>query len=167
MTSDNPFISASCVGEVCRCGAPAVRKVGEEIPFDDPNPHRHNLTAYVCAQCFANLLGPLAAKQVGLSASPALGEGDAPVAWRFMLDGGWQYSAIDPRPHISGTVQPLYTHPTPSTPAGEELRERLENALACIEKVPGKAHYALLDQAEADIREVLAALQPQAEGKKE
>lgn len=30
------FISASCGGERCRCGAAATHKVGEEIPHDEP-----------------------------------------------------------------------------------------------------------------------------------
>ena len=59
-----PFVSATCQGERCRCGAPAVKKVGEEIAFDDPNPQRHNLTAYVCAHHYAELMGPLGAAQV-------------------------------------------------------------------------------------------------------
>lgn len=62
-----PHISASCVGEYCHCGAPAAKKVGEEILHDDPMPNRHNLTAYVCAAHYAEMMGPLGAKQVGLS----------------------------------------------------------------------------------------------------
>jgi hypothetical protein len=58
--------SKTCIGECCWCGAPAAKKVGEEIPFDDPNPNRHNLTSYVCAEHYAQLMGPLGAKQVGL-----------------------------------------------------------------------------------------------------
>lgn len=46
-------ISEACRGEVChRCSAPATHKIGEEILFDDPNPIRHNLTAYICCDCF-------------------------------------------------------------------------------------------------------------------
>lgn len=60
------FVSASCEGETCMCGQPAVRKIGEEIPRDDPLPHRHNLTAYVCAEHYAMLLGPRAARSVGV-----------------------------------------------------------------------------------------------------
>ena len=41
-----PFISATCGGERCFCGAAAARKVGEEIPRDDPSyRRRHNYTA--------------------------------------------------------------------------------------------------------------------------
>jgi len=36
----------------------ATHKVGEEIPHDDPNPHRHNLTAYVCCLHFQQIMGP-------------------------------------------------------------------------------------------------------------
>jgi hypothetical protein len=64
--SGEPWISATCQGELCRCGRPAVRKIGEEIAFDDPFSFRHNLTAYVCAIHFAEILGPAAARQVGL-----------------------------------------------------------------------------------------------------
>lgn len=60
--------SVTCVGERCFCGKPAAKKVGEEIPIDDPQPYRHNLTAYVCAEHYAQLMGPLGAQQVGLSA---------------------------------------------------------------------------------------------------
>lgn len=53
------FVSKTCEGERCFCGAPAVRKVGEEIPYDDPLPHRHNLTAYICAKHFKIIFGRL------------------------------------------------------------------------------------------------------------
>jgi hypothetical protein len=50
-------VSASCRGERCSmCGAPAAAKVGEEIPHDDPHPYRHNLTAYVCAAHFDQIM---------------------------------------------------------------------------------------------------------------
>ena len=65
------FVSATCEGEVCFCGSPAVRKIGEEIPYDDPMPNRHNLTAYVCAEHFAMVLGSLAARSVGIGAQNA------------------------------------------------------------------------------------------------
>lgn len=55
-----PFISASCVGEWCKCGSRAEHKVGEEIAFDDPMPNRHNLTAYICHRCFVDLMGSAA-----------------------------------------------------------------------------------------------------------
>lgn len=60
------FVSATCEGELCRCGRAAVRKVGEEIPCDDPRPRRHNLTAYVCAEHYAEIMGPVGAEQVGM-----------------------------------------------------------------------------------------------------
>jgi hypothetical protein len=41
------------------CGKPAAAKVGEEIFDDDPHPYRHNFTAYVCADHFAQIMGPL------------------------------------------------------------------------------------------------------------
>jgi hypothetical protein len=61
------FVSGSCVGEFCsacyqtaRVKVPAKHKLGEEIPFDDPNPRRHNLTAYVCCAHFRGVVGPAA-----------------------------------------------------------------------------------------------------------
>ena len=67
-----PFVSPTCGGERCFCGAAAVRKVGEEIPRDDPSyRRRHNLTAYVCAEHFAMILGPAAARSVGHALHPA------------------------------------------------------------------------------------------------
>jgi hypothetical protein len=69
------MVSAACHGEICWCGAPAVKKVGEEILFDDPNPARHNLTRYICGPHYAQLMGPLGAKQVGVEAvRPPVGE---------------------------------------------------------------------------------------------
>jgi hypothetical protein len=54
-------VSASCEGERCTaCGAPASHKVGEEIQWDDPQPNRHNLTAYLCCFHFAKVFGPAA-----------------------------------------------------------------------------------------------------------
>lgn len=57
------FISPSCDGERCFCGAAAVRKIAEDA-LDSPQ--RHPLTAYVCADHFALLMGPVGARQVGL-----------------------------------------------------------------------------------------------------
>lgn len=55
---DRHFTSASCGGEVCSvCGTPAKHKLGEEIWNDDPNPYRHNLTAYVCCEHFRMIVG--------------------------------------------------------------------------------------------------------------
>jgi hypothetical protein len=71
MTSElNGFVSKACGGERCHCGEPAVRKVGEEILFDDPMPRRHNLTAYICARHYAELMGPLGAQHVGYTRPP-------------------------------------------------------------------------------------------------
>jgi hypothetical protein len=67
----------ACIGEKCWCGAPAAKKVGEEILFDDPNPNRHNLTSYVCAAHYAQLMGPLGAKQIGFDPpNTSIGERD-------------------------------------------------------------------------------------------
>lgn len=60
--------SKTCIGERCWCGALAAKKVGEEIAIDDPTPHRHNLTSYICAAHYAQLMGPLGAEQVGVEA---------------------------------------------------------------------------------------------------
>lgn len=52
------FVSASCGGERCRlCRNPAAAKIGEEIAMDDPAPHRHNLTSYVCREHFIEIFG--------------------------------------------------------------------------------------------------------------
>ena len=59
--------SRACVGEKCWCGAAAAKKIGEEILFDDPMPTRHNLTAYVCASHYAQMMGRAGAEQVGLA----------------------------------------------------------------------------------------------------
>ena len=61
------MVSKACVGEHCWCGDPAVKKVGEEILFDDPMPRRHNLTAYICAEHYTQLMGPMGAEQVALA----------------------------------------------------------------------------------------------------
>lgn len=56
--SKNYFISGSCKGEICSvCGKDATNKLGEEIPSDDPNKMRHNLTAYVCREHFTMIVG--------------------------------------------------------------------------------------------------------------
>jgi hypothetical protein len=55
---EGAFISGSCKGEVCSvCGKPAEKKLGEEIPSDDPDQNRHNLTAYVCYGHFKMIVG--------------------------------------------------------------------------------------------------------------
>ncbi len=52
------FVSLSCIGVRCSmCGQPAAHKVGEEMMSDDPNPIRHNLTAYVCCTHFSAIMG--------------------------------------------------------------------------------------------------------------
>lgn len=58
------YIPASCEGQFCFCGKPAVRKVGEEIMRDDPYPVRHNLTSYICGDHYIQLMGPAAARQL-------------------------------------------------------------------------------------------------------
>lgn len=58
--SSSRFVSATCKGEKCSvCGKNATNKLGEEIPYDDPNPNRHNLTAYVCREHFRMIVGRL------------------------------------------------------------------------------------------------------------
>lgn len=52
------FVSATCEGEKCFCGEPASHKVEEAIAYDDPNPHRHGLTTYVCRAHFREMMGP-------------------------------------------------------------------------------------------------------------
>ena len=54
------FVSGCCEGERCRCGNAAEHKVEEVIFYDDPMPHRHPLTSYICHQHFVELMGPAA-----------------------------------------------------------------------------------------------------------
>lgn len=54
------FVSASCEGERCHCGAPAEHKVEETIFHDEPMPNRHPLTAYICHKHFREIMGPFA-----------------------------------------------------------------------------------------------------------
>lgn len=57
-TDIKQFVSRSCKGEICSvCGKDATNKLGEEIPFDDPDKNRHNLTAYVCREHFTMIVG--------------------------------------------------------------------------------------------------------------
>lgn len=49
--------SSSCKGQKCPCGEPAARKVGEEEMWDRPIAG-HNLTSYICEECFWWLMGP-------------------------------------------------------------------------------------------------------------
>ncbi len=58
------FIPASCRGENCRCSKPAEHKVEEVIFDDDPVQMRHPLTAYMCHQCFKDLMGPAARRPI-------------------------------------------------------------------------------------------------------
>ena len=52
------FISGSCKGEICSvCGKDATNKLVEEIPSDEPDRMRHNLTAYVCRDHFTMVVG--------------------------------------------------------------------------------------------------------------
>lgn len=79
------FISASCAGEFCTCGRPAVRKVEEAIMSDDPHRNRHPYTAYVCADHYAYIMGPRAAR--GLTTTPpVVGEDFAAIADRLLAD---------------------------------------------------------------------------------
>jgi hypothetical protein len=51
------FVSVTCQGERCSlCGVPAAHKIEEAIAFDDPNPVRHPLTAYVCHLHFNTIM---------------------------------------------------------------------------------------------------------------
>jgi hypothetical protein len=50
--------SICCEGEICRiCGKPAAAKVEEVIQIDDPHVYRHPLTAYLCDEHFARVMG--------------------------------------------------------------------------------------------------------------
>jgi hypothetical protein len=64
MRTTSHFVSAICDGEQCSvCGATATHKVGEEIPPDDPDRYRHNLTAHLCCEHFGQILGPEARRR--------------------------------------------------------------------------------------------------------
>lgn len=52
------FVSVSCNGEKCFCGAEAKHKVEETIFHDDPYPKRHPYTAYICHEHFRMIMGP-------------------------------------------------------------------------------------------------------------
>lgn len=72
------FVSGSCQGERCWCGAPAEHKVAEVVQHDDPRmapqaitPYPgarpfvvrgnfHELTTYVCHAHFRQMMGPAA-----------------------------------------------------------------------------------------------------------
>lgn len=51
------FVSASCVGEKCKCKRDATHKVEEVIQHDDPDQNRHPLTSYICCPCFGFIFG--------------------------------------------------------------------------------------------------------------
>lgn len=51
-------MSMHCEGERCTmCNAPATHKVAEVVFDDDPLPHRHELTSYLCTPCFNTVMG--------------------------------------------------------------------------------------------------------------
>jgi hypothetical protein len=90
------FVSASCSGERCPCGAATTaHKVEESIPWDDPMPSRHPYTQYVCRECFCWLMHrqphPLAAALRAAESARAEAERErdrlrdaAQEAWRIL-----------------------------------------------------------------------------------
>ncbi len=62
------FVSKCCEGERCWCNEPAQHKVEETIFSDDPHPHRHPFTAYVCHYHFCEIMG--AAIEAAILPSP-------------------------------------------------------------------------------------------------
>lgn len=59
--AEGRFVSGCCQGEPCNiCGASAEHKVAEVIQPDDPHPVRHGLSAYVCHDCFEEIMGSAA-----------------------------------------------------------------------------------------------------------
>ncbi len=74
--SASGFVSATCQGERCFCGAPASHKVEEAIAYDDPNPNRHPLTSYVCRSHFRAIMGPIVDRIYGSDDGPLI-EGEA------------------------------------------------------------------------------------------
>lgn len=99
------FVSACCEGEVCSCGQPAVAKVEETIFLDDPNPNRHPLTAYVCADHFGQFMGRLAQPH------PSARTADASHIWRETSDA--------PRPPEPTSCAALSSEVLPRGCAGE------------------------------------------------
>jgi hypothetical protein len=61
-----PFVSVACAGEKCYCGQPAEHKIEETIFADDPMPHRHELTTYLCHEHFRTIMGPAADRRTML-----------------------------------------------------------------------------------------------------
>lgn len=68
-------VSKFCGGKVCGpClryrheRVPATHKLAEDIPPDDPLPHRHELTQYVCCAHYAMTMGPVAPCYAGVVA---------------------------------------------------------------------------------------------------
>lgn len=58
------FVSACCDGERCfLCHEDAEHKIEEVIFHDDPLPHRHPLTSYICHRHFVDVMGPAADAQ--------------------------------------------------------------------------------------------------------
>ena len=145
--------SAACEGERCYCGETAAKKIGEEILFDDPMPHRHNLTRYVCAAHYAQIMGPLGAKQVGLASlarqatEQVSDDAPGPVA-PCCLPGGACYEAgladvqheAPPAPKLDDAVEALtdirnrILCPVGPTPTLEQIGEIASAALAKLER---------------------------------
>lgn len=103
-------ISGCCEGEFCTlCGNPATHKVGEEIMYDDPNPRRHNFTAYVCCTHFRAIFGPAVVcpvPQTQTAPTNAPSTTAEPVAWIHRATGRLQRFA--PRTEQVASWQPLY-----------------------------------------------------------
>ncbi|WP_439398793.1 hypothetical protein ACRQ5Q_15385 [Bradyrhizobium sp. PMVTL-01] len=78
--TEQPFVSGSCRGEKCFCGADSEHKVEETIFHDDPLPHRHGLTAYLCHEHFRMVMGPAADRRRRV---PARQESMGPEQRRF------------------------------------------------------------------------------------
>jgi hypothetical protein len=100
--------SKACIGERCWCGAPAAKKVGEEILFDDPNPDRHNLTRYICAEHYAQLMGPLGAKQVGYTRPLTGGVTEEMVEAGVKMLDAWLNRHIDDAAGADDAVSAIY-----------------------------------------------------------
>ena len=122
------FVSGCCEGEKCHCGADASHKVEETIFHDDPIPHRHPLTTYLCHAHFVQAMGPAAkypGEVVALSASPVAQE---PVAymWDELIDPTGdvivgktvtRFATHWSTPPANAVVTKLYPSP-PATSAG-------------------------------------------------
>ena len=130
------FVSASCGGETCAvCRAPATHKLGECIMHDDPQPFRHELTAYVCCAHWRQVLGP--AVSCPVLAPVATGAPQPTQGWVRVSDWKWHYLA--PRLAHANEWRSLCgrygTLVKPDFDPTEGLDDSPDNCRACVAKL--------------------------------